>query len=440
MNYDESVQWMSGLKRYGIKLGLDRFRELARRAGSPQDGLRCAHIAGTNGKGSTAAMIASAVRAAGLRCGLYLSPFVYDFRERIQINGEMIPKRTFARLAVGVRALVEELEPTEFGQATEFEAKTLVALLYFAEEGVDLASMEVGLGGRLDATNIVTPLVSVITNVSMDHMEHLGNTLPEIAAEKAGIIKRDVPVISAAESAEVCDVIRAAAVRCEAPLTWVREAPAEETPVRPGGDRIFYREHPGQEGFDLHSSFRSLLWVRPALEGRFQARNAGCALGALDAVVRQAPDVAEKLTDEAVRRGIETAWLPGRLEVVSQDPVVYADGAHNPDAARQLAAFLRERAAGRTLVLVIGMMSSHQPEDVVGELGPLADCIVATEVTGELGTHPVDVIARNAERVCSRVLREKDVREAVWIARSVAGREGLVCVTGSFYLLGRMGR
>jgi len=220
MDFEESVAWLSGLRRFGIKLGLERFLKVLELAGNPHRAFRSAHIAGTNGKGSTAAMIAAVMRKAGVRTGLYLSPYVFDIRERIQVEGRMVTRRRFAQLATEARSLMEEAGSRGWGTLTEFEAKTLMGFLCFAQDGVEFASVEVGLGGRLDATNVIVPDVSVITNVAMDHMEYLGETLAQIAAEKAGIIKRGVTVVCGSTDSTVSDVVMRRAEESGSPVIW----------------------------------------------------------------------------------------------------------------------------------------------------------------------------------------------------------------------------
>ena len=432
MNYTQSVQWVSGLKRHGIKLGLERFRELLRMAGDPQFGLRCAHIAGTNGKGSTASMIACAMQHAGYKTGLYLSPYVFDFRERIQLNGKMIPTGRFAHLATEVRPLVEHLAGTSYDEPTEFEVKTLIGLLYFAEEKVDFASVEVGMGGRLDATNVVQPDACVITNVSYDHMAYLGNTLGKIAGEKAGIIKPEVPVINGCLRPAASRVVMDVARRNSSPLTLVRpvESPPMVHTARRGVAKIGWIFHKETETTDLFWDGQELTGLKLRLHGAFQAANAGCATGALLELQKKGWSIPLA----SIQRGIEHAWLPGRLQVFSQSPLVIADGAHNPSGAGEVARYLR-LANRHPVAVVVGMMQSHEPNELLAHLGPIADLIVATQPPGP-GERPAEEIARSSRAYSCRVEVQPDVNLAIQSARAWVGQYGLVCVTGSFYLVG----
>lgn len=426
MDFDESVAWLSGLKRHGIKLGLDRFRELLTRWEEPHRAFPSVHVAGTNGKGSTTAMIAAALQNPGRRVGLYLSPYVFDFRERIQIDGEMIPRERFAALATRARTLVEKVEGDGFGQATEFEVKTLIGFEYFGEEGVEIACVEVGLGGRLDATNVIKPLVSVITSVFFDHMEHLGDTLAAIAAEKAGIIKYGVPVVTAALEPEALAVIRETALERSAALRRVCPCPAPE-----GG--VCWRLRGDGEGFDLLSDGWALTDVRPRLKGDFQAANAGCAAAALLELRRQG----WKVSDEGIREGIESAWLPGRLQVLGERPLIIVDGAHNPAGAEVVARHLGSPGVPRPLALVVGMMRNHEPEEVLRSLLPLAERVIASSPPAP-GAWTAEEIASVAEGLGTRAEAEPDVNAAVRKAAEFVGPGGAVCVTGSFYLVGAL--
>ncbi len=420
MDFDEALAYMQGRLRLGTKLGNERFLALLGRLGDPQERLRVVHIAGTKGKGSTTAMAASVLRAAGHTVGMYLSPYVYDVRERIQIGGEMISRADFARWVTIIRPHAEALEATELGPTTEFELKTAVGLCYFAERTVDYAVLEVGLGGRLDATNVVSrPLVTVITNIGMDHTELLGETLGEIAAEKAGIVKPGVPCITGVPiGGEAWDVIARICKERGAPLTAI--APPEL----------------GAGGLVLTTPRRTLTGVHLELRGAFQAMNAATALAALDAVTE---DALPPVPDEAARLGLETAWVPGRLEQVRAHPTVVVDVAHNEMSARVLAEALREQygADRRRLILVVGLSRHHDPAPF---LAPLA----ARHPAGLIATQPA-LRPRPAREGAAGARRhgflnvqtvESGVADAVQSALSQAGPDDLVCVTGSFYTVG----
>lgn len=420
MDYDEALAYLDGRLRLGIKLGNERFSALLERLGNPQERLRVVHIAGTKGKGSTTAMAASVLAAAGYRVGQYLSPYVYDVRERVQINGVMISCVDFARWVSEIAPHVEALEHTEFGPATEFELKTAVGLCYFAEQAVDYAVLEVGLGGRLDATNVVPkPLVTAITNIGLDHTELLGDTLAAIAGEKAGIVKPGVPCVTGVPiGGEAWDVIMRVCKGNDAPLQAV--APPE---VR-------------AEGVTLTTPRRTLSGLHLRLRGAFQELNAAAALAALDAITDPA---APQVSDEAARLGLETAWVPGRLEQVWDQPAVVLDVAHNEISARVLASALRDQhgADTRRLTLVVGLSKNHAPEPFLAPLTALHPVrLIATQPV--FRPRPAGEVAEAATALgfTNVEVAGGSVADAVHAAMLEAGPEDLICVTGSFYTVG----
>ena len=420
MEYEEALTYLQGRLRLGVKLGNERFSALLHRLGDPQESLRVVHIAGTKGKGSTTAMAASVLQAAGYKVGMYLSPYVYDVRERIQIGGVMIPRLDFARWVTLIQPHIEALEETEFGPTTEFELKTAVGLCYFAEQSVDYAVLEVGLGGRLDATNVVRrPLITVITNIGLDHTELLGETLGEIAGEKAGIVKPGVPCVTGVPvGGEAWQVIARVCAERKAPLAPI--APPERT----------------AGGLILTTPRRTLPGLTLRLRGAFQELNAAAAITALDAITDPA---GPNISDDAARRGLETAWVPGRLEQVRDHPAVVLDVAHNEISAAVLAAALRDqhRAGSRRLTLVVGLSRNHAPEPFLTPLAALKPVrFIATQP--EFRPRPASEIA-DAARLAGFAGVEvigASVTDAVRAALSDAGPDDLICVTGSFYTVG----
>ncbi len=429
MEYEEALRYMHGRLRLGVKLGNERFAALLARLGSPQDALRVVHVAGTKGKGSTTAMAASILQAAGHKTGQYLSPYVYDVRERIQIDGQPIPQADFARWITRLQPHVEALEATDLGPTTEFELKTAVGLCWFAEQKVDFVALEVGLGGRLDATNVVArPLVSVITNIGFDHTELLGDTLTLIAGEKAGIVKPGVPCVTGVPIGEEADVVISRVCRERAaPLTHIAADPAQtENGFSPQADGTL----------TLRTPRRTLAGLKLGLHGAFQHANAAAALAALDAV---APDALPPVSDEAVRRGLRAAYVPGRLEQVCERPAVIVDGAHNALAAGALADALRGEfgADRRRLILVVGLKRHHDPETVLEPLAALRPALlIATQPSFQ--PRPASDVATAAKRwdMGQVEMRPSGVPDAVRAALAQAGPDDLICVTGSFYTVG----
>ena len=421
MEFDEALAYLEGRLRLGVKLGNDRFLALLRRLGDPQEALRVVHIAGTKGKGSTTAMAAGILQAAGYKVGMYLSPYVYDVRERVQIGGEMISRPDFARIVSHIQPHVAALEQTEHGPTTEFELKTAIGFCYFAEQQVDYAVLEVGLGGRLDATNVITsPLVSVITNIGLDHTELLGDTLGAIAGEKAGIVKPGAPCVTGVPAGgEAWQVIRRVCAERGAPLQQIIP------PLTTDDGRL-----------TLSTPRRTLPGVALRLRGAFQEQNAAAALTALDAIT--SPD-GPQISDDAARQGLADAWVPGRLEQVRDHPAVILDVAHNEIAASALAAALRRqhRADTRRLILVVGLSRSHDPEPFLGPLAALHPVrLIATQPA--FRPRPAEEVADIARRLgfADVQVSSGPVADAVHAALSEAGPDDLICITGSFYTVG----
>ncbi len=434
MDYARAVMYMQGLKRFGIKLGNERFEALLERLGNPHHQLRVIHVAGTNGKGSTSTFIATILQGAGYKVGLYLSPYVFNLRERIQVNGYLIPEADFARLVTWIKPHIDELAQTPLGQVTEFELKTAVGFSCFAEQRVDFAVVEVGLGGRLDATNVVRPLVSVITSIGWDHMDRLGDTLGKIAAEKAGIIKPDAPAVTGVTEEEPLQVIREHAQRAGVPLTEVKPGRMViPPPVRTAHwqDEGVYRLRQKvsvrtMDGVYRHLSLRLL--------GRHQCSNAAVATAAVEAL-RHAHRV--EVPESAIRIGLEHATMPGRMQIVRRSPVLLLDGAHNVDAARCLAQAVSETFRYRRLILVLGMTRGHVAQGVVDTLAPLASHIIFTQPDDPRG-RPAAELPESATVSLPPYEIVPRVPEAVERAMSMAKSEDIVLVTGSFYVVGEV--
>ncbi len=446
MNFDDALQYMEGLLRFGWKLGNARFEALCARLGDPQTRYAVVHVAGTKGKGSTTALAAAVLQAAGSSVGAYFSPYVYDVRERVQVNGALISREDFARLVTEIRPHIEALAATDLGQTTEFELKTALAFRYFAERRVDFASVEVGIGGRLDATNIVQPAVTVITNIGLDHTTILGDTHALIAAEKAGILKAGVPCFTATEHPDALEVIARIARERDVPLTLVRRGDAS----KPTGDptRVFWAtdanaadsentdsEHDAPVTIATPTRVYADLPLR--MGGIYQRANAACALSAVEAALDAR---GQALPIEAVRRALAETALPGRLTVVplADGPLVVLDGAHNALAAQALAgplgALKRKHRINR-LLLVIGMVGGHEPSGVLSALAPGAARIYCCQPDWKRAL-PVEILAEAARAFTPDVKMIPSVPEAVKTALRAARPDDLVLITGSFYTVG----
>ena len=415
MTYAAAVSYLYNLQKHGIKLGLETMTALVSRLGMPQARYRTLHIAGTNGKGSTAAIVAAILQKAGYRVGLYTSPHLIDFRERIRVNGEMISEMDVARLTALLKALCE---PDM--SATFFECTTAMAFQHFADSQVDLAVLEVGLGGRFDATNVVTPLACVITTIALDHQAYLGSTLSSVAYEKAGIIKTYVPVIVGRVPDEAGSVIEGVATERAAPL------------IRLGVDFDVVGQTPAHFAFTgrrirYHDLSCTLL-------GTHQLDNASCALALLEAAGTSGLVIGEK----AVREGLGNVRWEGRLEVVGQRPLTVLDGAHNPAAADAVASYLREFRLlhpDSRVVLVLGMMRDKDHRGFFEPLKALVDEVVLTQadLPRSATTQELQVALHE---VWPRPFSNAHLSDAMGQAKQLARPEDLICVTGSLMLIG----
>ena len=405
MTYRDAIRFLSGIQVFGQQLGLDAMRDLLRRLGNPEQHFRFLHIAGTNGKGSVAAMAQSVLTAAGRRTGLYTSPHLVSFCERIQIDGQRIPEADVARL---LEQIQPHLAATQPRPPTLFEIVTAIALLYYREQRADIIVWETGLGGRLDATNVVTPLATVITNIAFDHQQYLGDTLAAIAAEKAGIIKPGIPVVTAAAAPDALAVIRAAAAENGCRLTVV------------GQDVRLTRVNAHQ--VRLTGTRRDYGILSVPLLGAHQATNCATAVAAIEATRL---DIAV----DAVRRGIITARWPGRFQVVRETPLTILDGAHNPDGAEALAAVLREQYPDRRLTFILGVLRDKDYPAVCRILAPLAARVLCVPVANDR-TASADEIARACAPVAAESCR--DIADAL----EKSSRDEVVIITGSLFLVG----
>ena len=434
MNYEAAVRYLLSLGRElaaptqaaAAKFDLENITILAERLGRPDRAYPTAHIAGTNGKGSTAAFLESILRRAGFRTGLNTSPHLEKINERIRVNGEEISDEAFAETFSRVQALNEELLAAGRLRAhpTYFECVTAMAFEYFARARVDFGVFEVGLGGRLDATNILTPVVSVITRVDFDHENFLGHSLGEIAAEKAGILKRSVPVVLAEQRPEAMAVIRARAreLGC-AVIETASSFRIEKEWMENGCSRALVTEI--ESGWAME--------LAPRLPGKFQIQNSLNAVAAARYLQRRGYAIA----DVAIEQGIAQAIWPGRLEKVQSEPDVYLDGAHNPSAARELAAFLEQNLAGRKIWLVFGALRDKAVDEIAGVLFPHAAEVIFTQPS----TTRAISVAQLAEITSHHAAHFTIVPEpeaALEYALERAASQDAVIVAGSLYLVGQL--
>ena len=446
MEFEEALHYMEGLIRFGWKLGNERFEALCARLGNPQDRYPIVHVAGTKGKGSTTALAAAVLQQSGHRVGSYFSPYVFDVRERVQVNGAMISREDFARLVTVARPHIEALAQTDLGQTTEFELKTLIGFLYSAEQSVDYACIEVGIGGRLDATNLVKPTVTVITNIGLDHTQILGETHGLIAAEKAGIVKSGVPCFTAVENSEALEVIERIAAERGAPLTRIRQgaadAPTEDrTQVRWSVEEQTEDEivSPHQARFRIATPQNLYTDLNMRMDGLYQRTNAACAVAAAESALHAN---GQSLSVEAVRAALAVTILPGRMQEIRlrTGARLVLDGAHNGIAATALhgpITALRAQHRIRRLLLVVGMVGGHDPKEVLAPFAGDAAHIYVCQPDWKRA-QPAAEIADAALRFNPNVTIVPSVAEAVQNAIDAAAPDDLILVTGSFYTVGEV--
>ncbi|MBW1896017.1 MAG: bifunctional folylpolyglutamate synthase/dihydrofolate synthase, partial [Deltaproteobacteria bacterium] len=365
---DEHLAALYRLRRFGIKFGLDTITRLLRGLENPQNRFPSIHVAGTNGKGSIAAFLSSILDRGGYKVGLYTSPHLIRFNERIQINGRPIPNNDLAQVLEAVQGIYTQGEPPTF-----FECATAMALYYFAVKKVDWAVVETGMGGRYDATNVVEPEVSIISNISMEHQVYLGNTLAEIAREKAGIIKQGAGVVTGVRQKTPLEVIEAVAKQKGAPLYRL----GKEIRIRKVTDEAFTY-------FGINHN-----WPRVgiSLMGDHQRTNAALALGAAELLQEKGLH----LPDEAIYEGLEGTSWPGRLEIVSKQPFVLLDGAHNPSAMRKLRKFLENSDVFRRLIMVVGILEDKGWKSMLRELSAVSDRMIITKPHYERAADPYEL-------------------------------------------------
>lgn len=418
MNYKEARVYLDEVSKYGSVLGLESMRELLHRLGDPQNELKFIHISGTNGKGSVLAYLSTILSSAGYRTGRYISPTLFSYRERIQVDGEYIEKESLACHVTAIAAAAEDMQKAGLPSPTVFEIETALAFLYFKEKRCDIVTLEVGCGGLLDATNVITTtLMEVIASISMDHTDLLGDTLAKIAAQKAGIIKPDTMVVSAQQKSEAAQVIEDTCKEQHCTLQMVDESKISNV-------------HYGAEGQTF--SYKTWENVAISLAGSYQIKNAALALEGVEALRK----LGYALSDQQVREGLlHTAWR-GRFTTLRRDPTVIIDGAHNPAAALELKESLERYFPGKTLYFVMGMFKDKDYAQVIDLTAPLARHIITVETPGNPRAMPARELAEAVGKVNPSVEWADSVAHGVEKALAMAGKEDAVIVFGSLSFLG----
>jgi dihydrofolate synthase / folylpolyglutamate synthase len=421
------------LPRRPAELNLPRTAALLAALGEPQRAFPSVVIAGTKGKGSTAALLEAITRAAGMRTGLWTSPHLHSYRERIQVDRRMISQDALVAEVAAIQPVIAAFDTEQYGRPSVFELGFALALRYFAVQHVDLAILEVGLGGRYDSANAVTPLLSIISSISYDHMHILGDTLRQIASEKAGILKPGVPAITIAQPPEAMDEIARIAAAVGAPL-WVAAGGMENGEWRmKNEDSQFSISNSQFSIFDPFERYHGP--TETGLPGVFQHENARLAAGA--ALLLR--DQGLPISDDAIGAGLAAAQWPGRLELVPGDPPIVLDGAHNGDSAHKLVQSLGESFPGRRLVLVVGTSQDKDITRILAELAPAADALVLTRSLHPRAWIDLEELAARAEPLLrdarTPIVLVPEVPEAIERARKLAGPGDLICVTGSLFVV-----
>lgn len=448
--YQEALDFLLGftdwrkpvVHRPDAALNLPRMRRLLDLLDAPDRAYPAVVIAGTKGKGSTAAILAAIARAAGLRVALYSQPHLHDYRERARVDGAPIAREELVAVTARLRPAIMTLQERwpELGRPSTYDAGTALALRHFADRAVDLAVLEVGLGGRFDSVNTVTPLVSGITAISLDHTAVLGDTIEQIAAEKAGIIKPGVPVVAQAQPPAARVVLAATAGRVGAPLYQAEElarvAPTASQPSPlTGRQRLAMTFAPG---FAPRGGDTGPLEAELPLLGAFQRPNAATAIALALLLARRLPPLARGLDATALARGLAAARWPGRLEIVRQSPLTIVDGAHNADSAARLRQALRELFPGRALTLVLGASLDKDIAGILRALAPAAARLVLT-VSSHARSAPLELLRGEVARLGlpanAPVDERATVAEALAFASATADARGLVCATGSLFVV-----
>ncbi|SER98359.1 dihydrofolate synthase / folylpolyglutamate synthase [Butyrivibrio fibrisolvens] len=420
MNYEQALNYIESIEKFGIDLGLDRMRELLRRLGDPQNGLKYVHVAGTNGKGSTVAFISNILMAAGYKTGIYISPSLDRFTKRIQVDGREIDRDVLAELTQKVKDAADSMQQDGLSVPTEFEQVNAIAFLYYKHEKCDFVVLEVGLGGRMDSTNVINcPEVAVIASISFDHMQYLGNTLPEIAGEKAGIMKEGGDVVVYDQAPEVMEVFRNVAKErgCRLHISGM-----------PEGDKAIRYDLTGQY-FKYESEIYHI-----SLLGDYQIRNASLALAAVRILQSKGYD---KITEDAIRQGLVNTRWEGRFELLQDNPKVIVDGAHNPDGIRVLCTSLKRLFPDKKIIFIAGVLADKDYKSMMEMVAPLGK-VFHTITPPNNRALPAEDLADTFRFFGSEAVSHGSVEEALDSALKEAAEDDVICAFGSLYYIGQI--
>jgi dihydrofolate synthase/folylpolyglutamate synthase len=415
MEYNKAITWLYSFEKFGIKLGLERIDFICEKLGNPQNNYKTVHVGGTNGKGSVCKFISSILNSAGYTVGVYTSPHIQHFSERFVIDNNEISDIEIVLLVEKVKPIVEEMIKNN-NIPTFFEITTAMAFEYFYDKKVDYAVIEVGLGGRFDATNIVNPLVSIITNVTLEHQDRLGKTVEEISFEKAGIIKENTPVISAAENTALT-VIKKKAYKKNASLTVVDKGSWEKT----CGNQDWQK-------FTVHGKLKDYS-VKTHLSGIFQGENLALSLMCVEALQMKGVYI----TDENIKEGVENTTNPGRMEILDFEPIILIDGAHNIAGMQMLKNTIKKDFVYDKLILVIGILSDKNVKEMVEIISPVADTIIVTKSSNIRAGDPKTLKEFFKPKIATV---KNSISEAVKYAKKIAKKQDIIVITGSLFTVG----
>ncbi|NLM44245.1 MAG: bifunctional folylpolyglutamate synthase/dihydrofolate synthase [Clostridiales bacterium] len=423
MNYQEVLEYIEHNLRGGCNPGLNRIQNLLELLGNPHKDIKAVHIAGTNGKGSTTAMLSSILREAGYKVGTYISPHLITITERYLINGIRIDEETFAKYFSIIKNAIEQMKTDGLEIPTEFEALTALAFLYFKDMNIDIGVIEVGLGGRYDATNVLNSIMSIITSISHDHMNVLGESIEKISYEKAGIIKRDqITILYPQRYKEAEEVIEKVCKEKNSICVKV----SEENVVQKGF---------GLEGQKIDYLFNGKIYknIMLPLLGDHQLLNAAVAISA----AVKLNELGFTLSEDSIRKGIGKVVWPGRLSIISKEPFIVIDGAHNKDGVYALSKAVKKYFKDKDIVILMGMLKDKDHKESISILGPMAKQIVITEPNSERALS-AEELAEEAREFCQEVYAMPNISEALEKALNIAGNHSIILICGSLYLIGEI--
>jgi len=432
MNYQEAIAYLDSFINYERTppatytpefFGLSRIEALMDRLGTPHLKVPTVHVAGTKGKGSTAAMVASVLSASGLKTGLYTSPHLISFRERFRIGERLISEQELAKETEHLKEIVEDVSYPQEKKPTYFDLITALSFLHFIDQQVDVAVIEVGLGGRLDSTNVIQPKVCAITEISYDHTDKLGSTLREIALEKAGIIKPGVSVVCGVDAPEAISAIQSVALQRNAPIYLVDEE------IKVGGREIASRF----QQFSTSGPWWSYDRLEIPLLGEHQLRNAATAVGVIEVLKR---DGSFSIGEEHIRHGLKQVRWRGRLEWLGNGPYYLLDAAHNDSSARKIRRYLEQEVSCSRLMMILAILNDKDARAIMEPLCSLVDEVIVTKVSTTPRATPPEVLAEIGSEWCSTIEITQTVEEALEKASSKAPHDGVILITGSVYLVG----